>query len=291
MNRCLQWQRSRVSVFDNIRNLFSNRKAERIPELPAEEIIEAVESAAVTCVKASHCSSKEFSKLGGTPSTPPDFEWPVWNSSPLQFLGQIDLSAVQRQSSMDWLPNTGALLFFYDAEQSTWGFDPKDRGSWRVFHYPHLAELSPHSGPLGQLLPERFLSFASAKSYPEPERLGFNITEIPDEFWEYFDSVRPERYPLHQVGGFPFAIQGDGMELECQLASNGLYVGQPDGYNSEQAKQLEGGAADWKLVLQLDTDDDANMMWGDVGRLYFWVRHDEGAKGDFSNVWMILQCS
>jgi uncharacterized protein YwqG len=44
-------------------------------------------------------------------------------------------------------------------------------------------------------------------------------------------------------------------------------------------------------LLQLDTDDDAGIMWGDCGMLYFWVRAEEAAIGDFRNPWLILQCS
>ena len=33
------------------------------------------------------------------------------------------------------------------------------------------------------------------------------------------------------------------------------------------------------------------MMWGDVGKLYFWIRKQDLARRDFSNVWMIMQCS
>jgi uncharacterized protein YwqG len=44
------------------------------------------------------------------------------------------------------------------------------------------------------------------------------------------------------------------------------------------------------LLLQLDTDDDAGMMWCDVGSLYFWIREQDARAGDFSKIWMILQC-
>jgi uncharacterized protein YwqG len=30
--------------------------------------------------------------------------------------------------------------------------------------------------------------------------------------------------------------------------------------------------ANWRLLLQLDTDDAAGMKWGDVGTLYFWIK-------------------
>lgn len=80
------------------------------------------------------------------------------------------------------------------------------------------------------------------------------------------------------------------MELECQLASNGLYVGNSSGYDDPRRPALEPGAVDWQLLLQIDSDDDVGMMWGDVGMLYFWVRKQDAERADFSNVWMVLQC-
>jgi hypothetical protein len=37
--------------------------------------------------------------------------------------------------------------------------------------------------------------------------------------------------PAHHLGGYPDPIQGEDMELDCQLASNGLYCGDESGYN------------------------------------------------------------
>jgi hypothetical protein len=41
------------------------------------------------------------------------------------------------------LPKQGHLAFFYDSEQRTWGFDPKDRGSALVAYF---------SGPASSLI-------------------------------------------------------------------------------------------------------------------------------------------
>ena len=49
---------------------------------------------------------------------------------------------------------------------------------------------------------------------------------------------------------------------------NCTHCGTPEGYESPEAAQLVGK---WRLLLQLDSDDDAGMMWGDEGTLYFWV--------------------
>ena len=97
--------------------------------------------------------------------------------------------------------------------------------------------------------------------------------------------------PCHQVDGFPSPIQGDEMELECQLVSNGIYCGDSSGYESAEAAALRGGASDWRLLLQVDSDDDLKMMWGDGGVLYFWIREADARAGRFENTWVVLQCS
>ena len=40
-----------------------------------------------------------------------------------------------------------------------------------------------------------------------------------------------------------------------------------------------------------DSDDDIEVMWGDMGILYFWVRESDARKRDFSAAWVVLQCS
>jgi uncharacterized protein YwqG len=35
----------------------------------------------------------------------------------------------------------------------------------------------------------------------------------------------------------------------------------------------------------------ADMMWGDVGRLYLWMTEDALRNRQFDKSWMILQCS
>jgi uncharacterized protein YwqG len=80
------------------------------------------------------------------------------------------------------------------------------------------------------------------------------------------------------------------MELECQLTSHGINTGGSEAYHSDQAHALSAGAEDWLLLLQVDSDDDAGMMWGDSGRLSFWIRKQDAASNDFTKVWMVLQC-
>ncbi len=47
----------------------------------------------------------------------------------------------------------------------------------------------------------------------------------------------------------------------------------------------------WRLLLQLDSDDNANMMWGDLGMLYFCLSEESLAARRFDDGVVILQCS
>ncbi len=266
-------------------------------KMTENEIADKLKKAAVPAIHLSalqHAKSK--SKIGGLPDVPRGFEWPTWKGKPLAFLAQLDLSAVQPPPSLANLPKTGLVYFFYDQEQSTWGFDPADRGSWRVIHSSTSDGLAPAAAPKGlaseYIYKERPLEHRPIASYPSLGRLGLDIAEVADMAEEAETKLRADapNEPQHQIGGFPSPVQGDDMELESQLASNGLYCGDPSGYQNPRAAQLEAGATEWNLLLQLDSDDDAGMMWGDVGMLYFWIRTADLAAGDFSKVWMILQC-
>lgn len=95
--------------------------------------------------------------------------------------------------------------------------------------------------------------------------------------------------PNHKIGGHSDNIQGD-MQLDAQLVMNGLDTGDGTAYEHPRRAELEKDCESWRLVLQLDSDDSADVMWGDVGMLYFWARDVDLRKQDFSQVWMALQC-
>ena len=84
---------------------------------------------------ALHAIPAEFStwsKIGGLPRLGENHSWPSWKGKPQSFLAQIDFGEMAAIASLPDFPKTGRIFFFYDHEQSTWGFDPKDEGSWTV---------------------------------------------------------------------------------------------------------------------------------------------------------------
>ena len=60
-------------------------------------------------------------------------------------------------------------------------------------------------------------------------------------------------------------------------------------YNDPQAKELSKGAKEWQLLLQIDTDENIGMRWGDAGMIYYWMRASDLQKCDFDDSWLVLQ--
>ncbi|MBN1510550.1 MAG: DUF1963 domain-containing protein [Phycisphaerae bacterium] len=219
--------------------------------------------------------------------------------APLAFLGQIDLAEVHVSVSLPGWPRDGKLCFFYDWSLQPWGFDPSERGSCRVI-YCACSEFAkalepPSDVPEGARFPERPIRFVPEWLLPPSLEVSRRRLIDPKDD-DYHDLRRQlisgdddENSPIHRCGGHPQEIQGD-MRVKCQLVTNGLYCGNPSGYEDRRAVHLALGAVDWQLVLQIDSDEELGWMWGDCGRLYFWARRPEIAQADFAGAWVVLQC-
>lgn len=257
-----------------------------------------VNSLTEPAIRLQRTEEKLTSKIGGLPCMPNDLAWPAWNGKPLAFLCQLDLSMLPQEYSRHPLPRTGMLYFFYDQVQSTWGFDPKDKGSWQVLYTPaNVDECVEREAPDGldteYLYSEKFITFSIVDSFPDIQDAHIEAFQLTDEQADEYIRLRAAAFgkqPAHQLFGYPSPAQGNDMDLECQLVSNGIYCGGPSGYTGEKARVLESGRTDWILLLQLDTDEDAGMMWGDCGMLYFWITKDDLAARRFDRSWMVLQC-
>jgi uncharacterized protein YwqG len=245
-------------------------------------------------------SEDPTSRLGGRPNLPKQMKWPVWKRAPLPFVAQLDLAEIPKIEGLP-LPSSGSLHFFYEGGETAWGFQSKDKGSAQVIYTPgSLSEYPLHDLPEG--VPDE-LEFTGLRLEPGPndvslpdisDQLVEELHMTPDERGKYYEFLEAWRMSkpatFHRVGGYPEPIQGD-PKLEAQLVTNGLYCGDPTGYKRGEELGLYPGSADWELLLQVDSDDAANMMWGDVGRIYFLIRRQDLLSRAFENVWLVFQCS
>lgn len=273
---------------------FLRRLFERKPRAPPPDVTAVADRLYSPAIQVVTCSRATRSHFGGDPALPAGVAWPTRNGKQLRFIARVSLAELAERHRFDWLPCEGALLFFYDTDEMPWGFDPKDRGGCSVLLVPDT-DPKPRVGvaPGIKAVPGRSVEFVPIRTLPSDERPEVSSLELSDSESEALanlaESVYGER-PRHQIGGFPQCVQGDQMELECQLVSHGVYCGDPSGYESAEGRRLAAGASNWRLLFQIDSDEELQSMWGDVGMLYVWVKGESAAAGDFENAWLILQC-
>jgi uncharacterized protein YwqG len=244
------------------------------------------------------------SRLGGVPDVPAGFEWPRWGDTSLAFLGQIDLREAAALLPESPLPPSGLLLFFYAADLRPSGLEPGHRGSCRVVLAGEGEPLQPD--PEGRAsFAEYPLELSRELTLPPAYSLQVEPLGLEDEEFEAWIELRErltvlqgvpleERstdwYALHRLLGHCEPVGSGEIELDCQLVTHGLDLSEGDGYFDARREELEPGAGDWRLLLQLSDDDHLGSDWADgFGRLFLWIREQDLRSGNFDAVWAIRQ--
>lgn len=247
------------------------------------------------------------SRFGGDASVPQSFRWPERRGRPLDFLLQVDLRDVARIMPDVAAPRAGLLAFFYDIENQPWGYDPADLEGFRVVLFDDRSDLQATAAPdrtwranprAMHLISRLTIPHLGSRAY---ERVIAPLKLTDNEFDRYLKldaQLQPEKAAKgppgqHQMFGHPYLIQND-MQLEAQLVSNGVYCGDPTGYQDPRRAELEATADEWVLLLQVDSGEGAGIRsldWGDIGMLYWWIKRGDLRDGRFDRVWMTLQCS
>lgn len=262
------------------------------------------------------------SKLGGSPDVPPGFQWKSWHGIPLTFIAQFRLSDVTSYDREGLLPKQGMLYCFYEAQFVPDDEHPQnaDRGMTYVWYYPDATGgLERKTHPLEsniQEMPRRIseqfgypygvsesraqnrplhpcrISFEAAHSLPSPMGMIL-LPELYDAkeakrksegLWTLYREITLPK-PMHQLLGAPGAIQNP-MEETCERVLNRWYPGETA---SQDVPQLEERAKDWRLLLQMDYDVELGLVVGDMGRLFLWIRKQDLAACDFSDVVTITE--
>lgn len=220
-------------------------------------------------------------KLGGMPDLPSGQKWPGWNNKPLSFLAQVNLGQLNQLNLENDLPPEGILYFFFDGSQEIWGSSIEEKDGWKVLYTSiESNELIKTEFPKNLIKDYRYsemnMSFEVEDSYPNWENDVVQNSNLSEKaianYIEYYYELNGEN-TVTKLLGYPNQIQGD-MQIGCALIEND---------NSIDKK-------DWILLFQLDSEDKNGMMWGDAGRLYFWIKKEDLKNKNFDDVWMILQC-
>lgn len=231
------------------------------------------------------------SRIGGPADLPPGMQWPRREEGPLALIAQLRLSEIAPLDSEGLLPPRGSLLFFYDAVEQPWGMGPADATGWRVLfteEEDRLARTQPPDdlGDAGRF-PLCAVEARTVATFPSWETLGeFELLELGGDadveyYIEWLGSITGgETAERTWLLGWPEEIQGD-VHLEAQSARTG---------QEWTAPGLHDAARDLRLLLQVDSMGEAEMMWGDAGMLYFMIGAEDLAARRFERAWMTLQC-
>lgn len=235
------------------------------------------------------------SRLGGRPDLPPGADWPAWKGVPMAFIAQVRLPDVRAYDAAHALPRSGMLWFFYDAQQQTYGADPDDRGGWQVRYAAgtrtrlQRAEWPANLPAAAQFRPCA-LTFARELTLPQrPEIFLPQLDWTADERKQYEDFLATYPSPddratvHHRILGHSDDLQDD-MHLQCALASQGIRS-----VDDPRAEAAGRSALNWRLLLQIDSDEQAGMEWGNDGRIYYWIEQSALQARNFENVWLALQ--
>ncbi len=261
------------------------------------------------------------SKFGGAPHLPEGFQWPWYHGEklgysggefvttaadcPLSFLCQINLAEAAPLDRDGLLPKSGLLSFFYELDSQPWGYSPEHRGGARVYYFPEEASLAEAAFP-AELeedfhLPELALNLEAAPCLPDWSDLEILAPELPELLggdYDRYDGLKKEmgcqsEFASHLLG-YSDVIQNP-MGPECERVARGYDCGHgPVGLSTEEEAEIAAAAGDWVLLFQMGTVDDGEdfeLMFGDCGCVYFWIRRQDLAAGNFDRVWVILQCS
>ncbi|MBE3561609.1 MAG: DUF1963 domain-containing protein [Ktedonobacteraceae bacterium] len=234
------------------------------------------------------------SKIGGLPDLPPGIHWPELNGVPQSFIAQIRLEEVHPYDSERLLPERGMLWFFYDALQETYGADPQDCGGWQVI-LQDISSAYLQRATIPATLPaqSRFKA-ASVRFVPEitlsqVPKLDLPAYDWSDEELEKYEDLIAELVPpderafRHRLLGNADLIQDD-LRLQCHLVSHGV-----TDEDDPRAQKLAAGAMDWRLLLQVDTDERLGMRWSSTGMLYYCITATNLRARRFETAWLVMQ--
>ncbi len=254
------------------------------------------------------------SKIDGCPALPPDFVWPRYKGEafdgvdkerPLSFMAQINLKDVSVYDEEGILPKSGILSFFYELMTMNWGFSPEDLGCAKVYYFPEDAKLCRTALPKDleedAIVPECSIRYEKHISLPEYE----DYKKINNEFvlkWDEYEAVccelgyeRDHWGERTKILGYPDVIQNS-MEEECESLLRGYRCGCPEDYqkiSADEKADIKEKSHDWMLLFQMGTIEtaDSEIMFGDCGHIYFWIKKQDLQALNFDRAWLILQCS
>lgn len=261
--------RKTESHFDRYRNELNELNLKTISDLEniVKPIIRNATKLEVLPASRSPENSQLISHFGGQPYFEKGEQWPKSKKGKnLEFIFQVF-----NNRDLQLSENIELIQFYYDWDEFPW--DTENDG-WLVKIYKKIEkEKVDFVDNPSELEKSKYceISFRSTKSLPDWEGIDLHCNNASklscvlneNEPWDSYDQVVTkligEQDYQSQLGGYPKWVQGESTPQDKE--------GNP-----------------MKLLFQIDSEDNAGLMWGDVGLIY--VFYDEKSE----SIEFTLQC-
>jgi hypothetical protein len=232
----------------------------------------------------------------------------------MAFIAQFDRAAVAPHDREGILPARGLLSFFYETDgeplySAGWGLPEETPPEqypeidpslgWRVLYHegdpttfvrrdipPALNESARFPPCAARVAAEMTLPDADG---PEVEPLRLSGAERSALIALDVDVIRGTWGPGgHHLLGHSYNLGGSTL-ADCEVAARRIPCESLE-VDSARWKELARQAARrWRLLLQVESSDEAEMDWGGGGLLHFCIEREALRARDFSRVWLNMQ--
>ena len=224
------------------------------------------------------------SKIRGNPYQPKDEPYPVdIDGNPLVLLAQINFADTP---SLPPYPSKGIIQFFISANDELYGMNLENgfeglarQDNFRVRYFADIisdkSQLITDFDFLNRDLNVDFLPAGQECS------MSFELATEMISLSDYqFDQIFGNNC-FEELGN-----KADQIEEICwdTLQSEGHKIGGYAYFTQEDPRYWTSPSENWLLLLQIDTDDEADIMWGDAGVGGFFIQEEDLRKKDFSHV-------
>jgi uncharacterized protein YwqG len=210
------------------------------------------------------------SKFGGSPDTPPGFEWKLYQDKPLAFVAQFRLDELAPFDVDSILPKTGLLSCFCDYSGTVLGTESEEKTAWFV-------EVFPLEGLVRTLQPEDddgqiYMDFDECSIAYQIE---FDLQDVSYPFLGFSDEHYEEYGNLKYFGS------------DSHLLGLGHIIGNERGLREETVSLMFGDSEQEAAcaLVKIGSEWQAGMNWGDADWLQFFIPVSDLSQANFKRVW------
>lgn len=242
-----------------------------------------------------------ISHFGGKPDVPDGFEWPVYKNMPLIFLAQLSCRELAPLDINHELPETGLLSFFYAYDNECFGYEAADMQGFRAYWFDESKPLHTQEFAIGipqrYMLPRLGIRYEREATYPHCEDFTI-LTEGNIDDYEKFEAAEQSlgikrTDSMHRTLGWADLVQNN-TTWRCEILSQGYSFGAEYAKIPEQIRNASKvpSVHRWKLLFQLGTvkEDNFTLMFGDAGKIYFYIPEEDLKARRFDRVCGEMQC-